>query len=105
MACRQAYGASPEVFEFLNPWSSAYALETDVSLLNVVANNLDNARHSVKNKVGAVEVTCNRCGLVQQSIEQSEWVLMHGCSSMFVILLFSGGKSYTKMHEPFIQAH
>jgi len=40
-----------EVFDFLNPWSSAYALDTDVSLLNVVSNNLDNARHSVVQKV------------------------------------------------------
>eukprot|EP00873_Tetraselmis_striata_P010052 jgi/Tetstr1/430316/TSEL_020141.t1 len=47
----KSLGTSPEVFEFLNPWSSAYALETEVPLINVVANNLDNARHSLKSKV------------------------------------------------------
>lgn len=61
----QSLGTSPEVFEFLNPWSSAYALETEVPLINVVANNLDNARHSLKSKVPrplAAFVLCSSWG-------------------------------------------
>jgi len=40
-----------EVFDFLNPWSSAYALDNDASLLHVVSSNLDHARHNVKSRV------------------------------------------------------